>query len=403
MYCWQCGEQVGDEDAFCACCGVEIVRPSVGAGGLESPEQEVHSLLAQANLLRLRKDLQGAILRCSEALRLCPGSASAHSLLGDVCRDEGRLRDAMEWYRLALALDPSRTVDREKLDSLIDRVYGSPGKPAGVESEPAETVKPSLARRGRRRAVGLRVGAMAFAGLLLLALLIFVCFHFRSLPPPEAAYRAEAWATYPEAIPGTAGQPPPPALAPLPESGTRTPLAGAPQRQEDLLSPQNEAVAGGPTSEQPSLPSPSGASADIGGEEQRLAELLSPVLLRAGEGVMLLDTKIDPRREELEISFSLPQEQTVEAIRKRILELALQLGKEAASQETGLQIITLRAHVQVGTAYGIRHEPSFIGEADPSRLRAMEAENLSEAQAQQWFANTWWHPLLAGSASQSSQ
>jgi tetratricopeptide (TPR) repeat protein len=148
MSCWQCGEMLPPNAEFCPGCGAVKVRPLGEPVDATGDEKEIHDLLTQANLLRLRGDSKAASQKCIQTLRLSPGNASAHSLLGDICYAEGRLRDAMEWYRLALTLDPGRKSDREKLDKLIDNFYTSPAALASQE-EPDE--EPLIANQGAGR------------------------------------------------------------------------------------------------------------------------------------------------------------------------------------------------------------------------------------------------------------
>jgi len=71
--------------------------------------------LAEANLYRIRSRWTEAETCCIEVLREDPNNVHAHSLLGDIFRDQGRLEDAAQWYRMALDLDPSSTADQAKL------------------------------------------------------------------------------------------------------------------------------------------------------------------------------------------------------------------------------------------------------------------------------------------------
>jgi hypothetical protein len=56
-----------------------------------------------------------AIERCTEALRLDPHSGAAHSLLGDIYENQGRLDKASHWYQLALEQNPDSIADKAKL------------------------------------------------------------------------------------------------------------------------------------------------------------------------------------------------------------------------------------------------------------------------------------------------
>jgi len=92
---------------------------------MASPLETSSSLeiaLASANLLRVRGSYSEAEKRCIEVLRADPNNVHAHSLLGDIYRDQGRFEDARQWYQMALDLNPRSRPDREKLAEVNRRV-----------------------------------------------------------------------------------------------------------------------------------------------------------------------------------------------------------------------------------------------------------------------------------------
>jgi hypothetical protein len=92
----------------------------------------VHTELAQANLFRLRGERDAAEKKCLSILKRFPNEAEAHSLLGDLSADKEDWARAIEWYELALDLNPSSTPDRTKLDEAARRLH---------DAESAETVE----------------------------------------------------------------------------------------------------------------------------------------------------------------------------------------------------------------------------------------------------------------------
>ena len=78
----------------------------------------VGPLLARANLLRMRGQWDEAIAACTEALRQTPDSPTAHALLGDIYEAQGKLDDALQWFSMAVELDPNNPADRAKFDRL---------------------------------------------------------------------------------------------------------------------------------------------------------------------------------------------------------------------------------------------------------------------------------------------
>jgi hypothetical protein len=84
---------------------------TTATGGAAS---DVNGLLTKANLHRLRNEWKEAIDCCVAVLRAQPGNQTAHSLLGDLYRDQGRLDEAIQWYRMAIELRPNPS-DEAKL------------------------------------------------------------------------------------------------------------------------------------------------------------------------------------------------------------------------------------------------------------------------------------------------
>src|SRR5205823_10007351 len=73
---------------------------------LVSAPPSIDALLARANLLRMRGQWADAVERCTEALRADPHNPAAHSLLGDIYENQGRVDKAIHWYQLALEQNP---------------------------------------------------------------------------------------------------------------------------------------------------------------------------------------------------------------------------------------------------------------------------------------------------------
>ncbi len=90
--------------------------------------REIYALLAQANLLRMRGCWEDAVQSCMAALRLSPRSHSAQSLLGDIYENQGRYDDAIQWYRMALDINPDSPADRIKLDRLLHMQEEGPAR-----------------------------------------------------------------------------------------------------------------------------------------------------------------------------------------------------------------------------------------------------------------------------------
>src|SRR5438874_11947086 len=110
--CQSCGAAAKEGAAFCEKCESPAARTPSGPAPAGAPG--AYTLLARANLLRMRARWEEAAALCAEALRLEPDNASAHSLLGDIHENRGNLEEAIHWYDLALALNPQSEADAAK-------------------------------------------------------------------------------------------------------------------------------------------------------------------------------------------------------------------------------------------------------------------------------------------------
>ncbi|MEQ1824125.1 MAG: tetratricopeptide repeat protein, partial [Fimbriimonadaceae bacterium] len=89
------------------------------APGVTGSDTEVYPELAQANLLRMRREFKQAEDICLGILRRFPNNESANELLGDIMTERGDLEQAVEWYELALDIVPDSEVVKEKLAAVL--------------------------------------------------------------------------------------------------------------------------------------------------------------------------------------------------------------------------------------------------------------------------------------------
>ena len=124
---------------------------------------EAGPALARANLLRIRGRWSEAAEQCAAILRAHPRCAAAHSLMGDVYQDQGRLEDARRWYYLALQIDPASAADRAKL-ARADEVLEARSQKAEWEAVIEGRTQPITTALLIRESLQ-RVAAVAGAGL----------------------------------------------------------------------------------------------------------------------------------------------------------------------------------------------------------------------------------------------
>ena len=98
-------------------CG-EMECPMVNPDPVVGGDAEVYPQLAKANLHRIRGEYAESKAVCLAILRRLPGNFSAHHLLGDIAAEQGESDQAIEWYELALDLQPDNAQVREKLKKL---------------------------------------------------------------------------------------------------------------------------------------------------------------------------------------------------------------------------------------------------------------------------------------------
>jgi hypothetical protein len=136
MNCKHCYEDVPDESPFCPKCGARLDAPLLGPPEAVDP---TYIDVARANLLRMRGDWDAAQASAIAVLRRYPHSPTAHSLLGDILADQGRLEEAAQWYRMALELDPGNLADQRKLLRAEETL-----KAAAERETAAATPKPTV-------------------------------------------------------------------------------------------------------------------------------------------------------------------------------------------------------------------------------------------------------------------
>ncbi len=146
MVCTYCVFIMPDDSKYCAKCGrptplvgesVDVIRTSqeiilstlppeieAKAPTFAPPASksalshaDIERQLSSANIHRLRKEWDKAAELCATVLEAEPSNPTAHSLLGDICKEQNRLEDAHRWYRMAVALKPNPS-DEAKLKSV---------------------------------------------------------------------------------------------------------------------------------------------------------------------------------------------------------------------------------------------------------------------------------------------
>ena len=174
MQCARCGTALPGSSAFCMECGAPVAQTARVAAPASAPSPlDVHPLLARANLLRIRGRWSEATEQCAEVLRLDPRNSSAHSLLGDIYENQGRLDDAMHWYELALELSPQSEADQAKLNRVLELAEARRRKAeweAVIEGKAQPITASAMVRESLQR-IGAIAGATVCTVILVMAVL----------------------------------------------------------------------------------------------------------------------------------------------------------------------------------------------------------------------------------------
>jgi len=376
MTCPQCGSALPDGASLCPECGAPSVQARSNHA-LQPLDSEVSVPLAEANLLRLRRNYDRATAKCVEVLRKYPNNASAHSLLGDIYRDQSTYSEALAWYKLAAQLDPAGTADRQK----IEQVEAQLASQQEMRAAEAPVLKRVLSRARGKLPFGLMLGLML--GCVVLGALI-------ALSLGRGATRAEM----------------------LP--GMRTPRVLEPQagvgRQEQYHAPGGpiEQPQASPTapgvSEEPVVyssgrepaPTPSVAAINPADRERALLEAL-----RAGaesEELMVTVDSVtaDPRDGGATLAITVQDAIASADNRGLVLAKCLRMAELALAQDSTLTRITVRCSAPVPEEGGLQQEKVvLVGDVDPTALREAAGRDLTIDDALGLFTGApWWHPRM---------
>ena len=330
-----------------------------GRGGISS---EVYALLAQANLLRMRGCWGEAIENCMAALRLTPDSHSAQSLLGDIYENQGRYDDAIQWYRMALDLNPSSPADRLKLERLSalqsegSRLRLLDEQPVREPEEGQDDLGNQLPvpRVRVKPEVVLRVAALTATLLVLVVVAAaYVSVHRRSALS---------------------------ALGITTSQDVRTPL---------VVIPSAEAL---------TLPPVTSTAARDASEQALLDSLRSSQDLTSA-GIVTYDAQTDPRTAHLTLTFAAVPGPSGGLNHEAVLRAALRLIQAASAmpstQATGLftvRCLTLSSNAGSPAAASL----VFVGDLPRDSLPSAETSQagLSASEVQSLFVTPWWSPQL---------
>jgi len=326
--------------------------------GKQRPSNDSYLKLVTANVLRLRRQFDLAEAQCSEVLRNDPENAGAHSVMGDIVRDRGKLKDAIEWYKLALDLDPGNISDRRKLEAVIDRAY--PREKVG----PVERLRENVTGQLETTAAEMRAARLPPAAYLALGAMLAVIIGV-TVVVLALGHRAA-----PASV----------AIADEQPSGAfvSTPL----QPQQAGEAPAARAAATEPRFVE--------KIADL---EAALLDHLKEQGRAVDPNCRVVEAEMDPRDGGVSIRLSMPRVWSADETRRSILRVAVALAGAAARWDERVSAVRVRCDAR---QEGQSDERAFVGQADVGKLSAAAQDGGSD-RGEQAFSSVWWSPQLAPS------
>ena len=375
MRCPQCGSGLPQGVTLCPECGARVMQEQANHAP-EPVEGEIRTLLAEANLLRLRRQYDLATAKCVEVLRRYPNNAAAHSLLGDIYRDQGAYADALGWYRLAAQLDPASTVDHEK----IREIEAHRGPAHEQNATPAPAWRLTLSRLRAQPPIGLLLGTVL--GCILIAALI-------ALSMERGATRASMMDTLrvPRVIdPGESPQPEQTSSVTTRRTQPGPRAAAPPESREPAVYSAGKE----PT---PAPPSPGVNPTD---KEQVLRESVASAAEAEGLMARVEYVTVEPR--DGGATLSIVAEDVVASPDNRpiVLQKCLRIAELALAKDDALTRLTIRCAAPVPGVGGVQKvEVVFVGDVKPQELRKAAGRDLTIDEALALFSSPpWWHERM---------
>jgi hypothetical protein len=358
----------------------------------EPPDKGISILLAEANLLRLRRSFDLAVAKCVEVLRRYPNNASAHSLLGDIYHDQGLHADALGWFKLALDLDPASVADQQKIEQ-VEAELASPCAPPTESPSRGDRLAQRLGLARAKVPMGLILGLML--GCVLLGALIALsagrdATRMASFQGSETPRMLDPRSAPVENAPAEQR-----VRAPEPSRAGGEPMMAAGTAEP---APPPEGIAYLPSK----APAPQVAIANPATKEQGLLAALRAAAEQEDVRVAVDSVVVDPRHATATLGIGVRDVVAGASNQELVLQRCLRIAELAASYDDTLTRITMRCSAPVpyeGTVQ--REELVFVGDVNLAALRqaAAAGRSLTMGEALKLFIEEpWWHPRMARSS-----
>lgn len=351
--CEDCKIILDDDVRHCPKCGQDL-SPSSPAARLAS--SDVTSLLASANLHRIRAEWDEAVADCTNALRLDPRNPDIASLLGSIYEERGMLDEALVWFQMALELNPNSEPDQSRLERVTKLTEAKRNKKDPHSFHVFEM-------RTRLWAIGL--GAIF---VVIVAVAIITTLMKNRSP-----------------------QSPVPRLTHNQQSQNYTPSVNEPGSSLPQHAPQSG------SSSSPTTASAQGGSPVRTPGESYIRSELSTAQAITETGASIDDVIADPRSGVACVTFTVPFKGTV--AREQIIRASVAVARKTFDLNREVKFVTVRCIVQAGSAQGT--QIAFIGDAARQSIDALSPTATNEQQASA-FSRPWWNPQMQGNATGNS-
>ncbi len=338
--------------------------------------------MAEANRLRARRDWAEAESGCIEVLRADPNNIHAHSLLGDIYRDQRRIDEAAQWYQLAVDLDPSSIADRTKLKETED----------DLARQLVRAVTPGSHNFGTQKLAGLTPAVWIKAMWALLA--VFIVVSVILVITLKGRQNSGTSSTSTALRYGTIGGPGMPPGSASSARSTRFPFN---LPQAGLPKPQPARALGASSPIQSPVQARSGAQSPAGISDQEVA--LLGFLTRQGGlngDVTVSGLILDPRQDHVTVVMNERNAQQLagESLRDAMVRSAFHAAFTLYNAGPVIQRVTI--NIRLGT----NAVPIFSGDTERSSIQRV-ADTGDYALLLTVFSNVWWNPAIIGLAPQT--
>jgi hypothetical protein len=292
------------------------------------------------------------------AMTLEPDNGSVMSLLGDIYENQGKLSEAIQWYRMALDANPDSPADKMKLSNAlslleISTVAKAPEVLAGktsVKSTASKAIDLSPALNHNVLTITLRIAAYMMA----LAFAVVVGYSLTSSIPRNARFQANG---------------------------------GYKNFETDPILVQTSGDASTTF-----LPNARDAA------ELKLLTTLAADPTLTGSGMSVSDVSDDPRTGQITVTGLFTQTDMSFNSRSQIMRAALKTAMETSTHTDSGSAMAFTIRVLVANTTTGSDELTFTGDVSRSTLIGLTSDpsSIPDGQLASKFDNPWWSTDFAG-------